>query len=490
MKKSYLISVVVLLLCISISLADEVAFNIDYANVSNPVIEASVFTDVTDTFNFTITNTGNYTIKYFNFSNIPNVLFKPEANIAIGNKAKVNFTVLTNTTFDQTLVSTVSAIYLVPYVADMNIVIINITQTGFVPRNITVYQDRTTIIWQNVDTITHNIATISGPAVFDTSIPSNNQYQQTISGIGTLRYYDKTTGYSAELYVANKNLLVEAHNPSKDKMVNLRIISKYRPSDVLLDIFTQNLSCAVNDKVEGVLRVINNYNETAYGLHLEAPDTIFLTNDFSLNKSDQKIVNFIITPTGLTQNNQTGKAYEYAIKVVGLNVAPVQKVLSLYIKPFDFSINQTSNCIDWEGKKKFCLEYPSSIYCTNDPIIINQTEIVYKYPEFTVNISQDEFDALKTTCIGTQEIPTRVENKVKEFVYTQEDIRGFMRSVNESLFEYKNETKQLRKDVNAMNITKIVTTILLFLGIIVFVVALGLGVWYYGYSKKQKFYKG
>src|SRR3990167_7152724 len=167
-------------------------------NPTNVNISATVGETKSFTLNFT--NTFNFSIQDFQFSDMSGLVFTPftlqpnQSKVATFNFTRAN-------PITSIIPSKVSFKYLVPVPQTPITHQVNITDSGgFQPRDITIHQDDM-IIWRNNGTITHTVTTSN----FELNIPAGSTSQRTFSNIEFINYYDTIVFFTGTINILNRS---------------------------------------------------------------------------------------------------------------------------------------------------------------------------------------------------------------------------------------------------------------------------------------------
>lgn len=391
--------------------------------------DLEVYTGITSDYQLSITNNGNYNLQNIEVTDLNYFTFNEVESLLIGETKPLNFSVKTTSVFENSFATTIYFDYLMPYEVESNTVTIYVNGSGFYPNNIDAYQQKSTVKWQNTDSVTHNVISITPSGLINAQILSGQSYTKTFSTIQNINYYDSVTGYSANLNIINKTVFEPTHSSSYDKPFLVQLKSLYRPTDVDMELYTTSLTANWNDEIQGVLRVINKLNETAHNLKLELTNSPIPTeiefekNNFNLNEEEYEIISFILIPE-LSITDETNKTYTYTLKLTGDNIVPNEAQFNITIRYFNFESGDLNlGCtVDWNAKKDFCKSYPTSPYCITEPIIQNKTVEIYKCPPELVNITPEKFSEVMDSVAILETLGLRMENRYKDTDYLVESM--------------------------------------------------------------------
>lgn len=437
-----------ILLAFPIVFAAEYELNITYPNPDD-VYSFSVFSNTPLEQVVTVKNIGNRS--FFNVSGeaFPQGSFGSIDVLNPGESKSLPIKLLSGETGKKNFAPKLFFLYPALFTEDPNTVIIDVNNDGFSNVNATVFDTITIVRWRNSGDENHTVTSTETDVVFDQVLAPGEIFEKTFSRFGRVNYYDKTTGRTADLQVTNKTYEVMTRSVSFDKEINLLINTSLRQAEISSDIFITNFSISYNDVFQTAFQIENTKNYTIPNVKFDlitkqdiASTGSFSENNFNLGALEKKVV-VVSGRLSITETVDTDEYYDVFLRITADNIDPVEKRLSVYVKPFSFSVNQSEGCIDFEALRRFCNENPNAAVCGNQPLIQNQTVIVYQDIPNSVNITQTQFENLMSLQLELDSIPDRVENKAATFIdllQNQNDIIENLSRENNRLYSQIQET--------------------------------------------------
>jgi len=346
----FLITVLLISFCSS-----EIILSQNPMNISQKINE-------NHTYQISITNTYNFSVMDFGFSNLESKGFSfLNITIPANTTQTYDFYVKTSVSSHENIDSTVSFKYIVNLpdeITTKNIIIAK--YSGFSETYVTIKQGDT-ITWFNTDTITYNLeSNIFGGTI---SIPPNESRSFTFNNLGTFHYsdpdYDIYNNYNGIIEVLNRTSEQKAHNPNNDVTWTIVLNSFLNPTNLTTSNSGDNYTIEYTKFKKGALTITNNGNETAEIVHLSSSSDwiTFDKNDFNIQPGDVEPVGYTIYPTFLTTNG-TNKEYTPSISIRASNTEEQVLQLSIFI-PYKEIVLGAGNQND--------LEYYSSQFCPKNP---------------------------------------------------------------------------------------------------------------------------
>ncbi len=420
------------------------------------------------------------------FSNLPYFTFPKLNNMSTNSSREYFFEVYTDDVVDRDYTSTVSFDYYTQTTIDPATHYMTLDSAGFHPDTLTINKGDTLRI-ENTDTINHTFTRTDYS--FDHRITTDQVFEKVFEDTGVINFFDRISDYGGSIEIKPSVIMFLTHSSSYDKTVLFHFDSNIEETQLGLSIFETNFSIRHNDSRESALQITNLGDETAYNIKLEMPWTTFDSNNFDLNASQSKVVLFNIIPS-ITSTNQSGIIHNLTMNIRGDNTAELTEDIHLYIPLTSFITfgNTTDLLAIWDAKLKFCREFPLSIECAMQPLIVQKN--ITKYVDKPTNISftEDEVVQIKSLLTG-EDLQQRIENVVKK---SMSEMGVELTDINAKLDLLLNETRELRliADDNAARlkrkeISSIIITFLLLFVIGITVLILG-GVYGYKWLKKRE----
>ena len=361
-------------------------------------------------FNLNLTNTFNFTIQDFQFSNMQGLSFTP-FTLTPNQTKNIQLILNKNSPTTQNISSTIIFNYLVEVPSSPQTHQVNISDTeGFQPQEITIYQGDT-IIWKNNGQISHTVTSNE----FDSPISPQGTFQRTFNDIKTMDYIDSIVFFTGKINVLNRSNQQPVHNPSYDKTINFNLDILQNPTTLNLELLENSFTLEFADTSEGILKVTNTGSNEATQIILKSESNwiSFDENNFSLQPNTNNFVTFQISPF-ITSTSETNKTYNIEISSKASNSQKVLGNISIFIPYKSLAELNDSNVNDFfKAKLVFCREFPTSPFCITEPSIVEKNVTIIKEPPIPYNFTQVEIATIFTRLQKIEDGSQRTNNELK-----------------------------------------------------------------------------
>ena len=358
-------------------------------------------------FFLTLTNNFNFSIQDIKFSDLQGFSFGSIGTLQQNQAKQISVTLTPNYTYDGTIDSKVSFIYLVEAPPDPQTYEINISEDGFEPSEITI-RESDTIIWRNKGVISHSVTS----SEFTQLITTGQTWQKTFTEVKIIDYWDEILYFGGTIHIINKTEKIPVHNPLYDTIFKVNLKITMNPTTLLMTLFDNNLTLDESSEYESLIKIENTGNEQARNIVLSSNPgwTSFQKNMFSLGKGESTYVNFKIAPI-IYNTNETNKNYTLNINAQAENTDKYTQNISLFIPYKEVNRDVFRNTTNW---LTFCREFPNSTFC-NEPVIITKyiNQTIYKDLPININVSKLTFKEILTLLQLLREKSDRTENDFK-----------------------------------------------------------------------------
>jgi len=353
----------------------------------NPLsINTQVFENVETNQQTIFTNTHNFSIFNFEFTQNPYITYPTINEIKPNESAIVSFKIKTNNTFNQNFNIVTKFLYLIDVNLPSKTYNVTITNSQFDPINLTIEQGDF-IRWLNADTLPHTITS----STFDHLLQPNETRTLQFNQVENISYKDNNIGYFGFINVKNRTLQF-ANNPEFNKVISINIDSRRQSSEMQLELLKSNFTIE-HDKIdEGVLKAKNIGNNKLFNIQLIADKWVsFDENRFSLEPNTENFVVFHIDPI-ILNTSETNKTYIIRIKANSENSGEVSSEISIFV-PFKELLFDLSNLTNEELQKRVIELSQILSKFLNTSNQQSQPQIIYK--ESTIGVNFTESDILK-----------------------------------------------------------------------------------------------
>lgn len=349
---------------------------------------------------------------------------------------------------------------------------IDITSTTFSPPNINLIQGDS-IRWTNVDTLIHTIIDQGGIPEFNQTISPNSTYIHTFNTIKNYTYTDIYGGYVGQIFVYTNIQPTLTHNSDHDRSLTLHLSSAYEQTQVELLLLTQNFTIKYNETAEGVLGIKNIGNDTGYNLSLLCDWISFDKQNITLQPGIISYNTFTINPF-ISSSDQTNKTYSKVLHLTGSNIAEITEEIHITIPYTEIVYGEGGGDINYliYLKEVYCVAYPTSFLCKQEPEKYYINETIYASPNTT--ISGDQVQNIQTAVSKTASDMDTLAKIIKDNTLK---ILGIENTTAKS-YNLSQDTKERQKEIESS-----VTIAVVLIMIIVIVVG---GFFLYKYLVKKR----
>jgi len=397
----------------------------------------------------TLTNNQAFTIYNITFSNIEYFNFPKIDKLEPSESIEYNFTILADASFDRTpFTSIISFQYMEDIPTEPQTHYISITEQGFEPDDITIYQ-ADSIRFSNNDTITRLITS----SEWNYDIPSGSIQLETFNTIKDITYYCTYLYNTGQIHVRNRTLNELAHNSEYDKQMIINLESKYHATNLTLEMLNEkNFTINWNSMDESLLKITNNGDEPAYNIKLSSNNgnvlILFDENNFDLNPTQSNYVTFEIHPN-INLTSQTNNTYEISIGLSSENAGGTEEYINVFV-PYHIFDDNMSTEEWWEEKLEFCNAYPTSYFCISEPIIKYLNQTTNATPIYSMNFSEPQLTNLLRTITTTADTSGRIENQWKTDVDSLKKIVNSIQNTSKEAYEIALDNEKRRNNTNTI----------------------------------------
>lgn len=269
-----------------------------------------------------VRNPSNESIHNLRFTNsspfmeIPPIL----AHLGAQESATLTFRFNSGDEIDQDFVTVLSFDYALSVNQQPTTYTVTINESGFSFLNLTILSGDS-VTFENTGSNYHTVTEINLTSGSEDVNLSSNGAEYTLNPDRPYYLFDRNTGNTFNLFVDPRDPASLVHSASLDK--NLPVSLRAIPTPVTLDVFllTGYHVLYYDDVVEGVIRVTNPANVTAYGVNFSAPWVAFQERDINIQPRSTRVLTYNLTPANITKTNQTNRTYLLPVTATGLNVA-------------------------------------------------------------------------------------------------------------------------------------------------------------------------
>lgn len=313
-----------------------------------------------------------------------------------------------------------------------------------------------------------------------TTIPPNSFFPLQMNMPTSFKYTIYISGFqlSSVCTVTVLDTQGLVNDPTLDGILNLNIKNSYEPTNVTLNLLTNNFSMDFFDTKDAIMTVTNTGNKKAYDVTLSGEWMSFSANHFDLGIGESKGIIYTVSPVIMTTTD-TNKTYIKPMKANG-NFNEVTSGVSVFVNYANFDTNTTSKADVDYLLKVFCPNYPNSVLCNG-----TGQNIIYKYinnasdETFNVTMSQSQVRDLWLYLFQTGDKIDTLNN------YMKEQIEAIL--TNQSTSNMKvNNLLALTED-NKKSQDSAVSNVLI-LAVIIMIVIVGsiVGILIYLYRREKK----
>jgi len=427
------------------------------ANLTQPNLYVISTISTLTNYSIPVQNTGDLDIYNITLSQIQDMTFSSISKLTINETGNIIATVFTTSVYTSSYASLLSFTLKSFVTEDIKTVNVAMNEQGFFPSNITANMDDT-ITFTNMGSQPMTITELG--FAFNLNISPSNSVSILASNIGSINIFDSTTNYMALISIQNRTKENYVHNSLFDRVFPITISSTYPNTSLSLALFQTDFILDWNQQAVSVLRINNLGNYSVRNIQI-AGEWLNLSNSSvsELQPSQQFLSFFTVSPTGITQNNETGKQYTKSVTVTSDNANPVNSSFNVYIKTFDFTNasliggNGTKfiYLLDPDAIREYCRQFPDN--CPTKNITVDKLVNRTLYPQ----ISETDVETLLTDTIPSmQDTVTRMENRNKIVDAGMTDtVTGIQTDVNNVKTDVQNQLQIMREYVENLSKTLI-----------------------------------
>lgn len=409
-------------------------------------IDITAYKNIERKLEFKLTNNYNFTIYNLNFSTVDYITFPTILQLDSNESRWINITILTDTSFSEIdLISTVKFYYYSIIDLPQMTHNISITDTVFVPQDLEIQIDDS-IRWKNDDSLPHTITSLD----WDYTIQPNQTKTILFSVAKTIDYQDTNIGFHGYLTIVEPSA-EKTHNADYDKLLTIGLTSIYTETTLILELIDDNITVEHTALTEGLLKVTNDGDKTAYGTTLESDSSwiTFKENNFNLTPDEINYVTFSVVPI-LNSSSETNKTYDVIIRVKGDNFETREDTINIFI-PFSEELEFINDSEGWwEGKLAFCNAYPNSQLCVSKPVEKIVEKIIYKDSVYPINVSAKTMYDINRRLTGLEQSDKDGNKKIGDILTIVTDTKTIAISAVNKSQEALDIAKQNKERVDAL----------------------------------------
>jgi hypothetical protein len=381
-------------------------------------------------FSLSLKNTFDYKITDIEFTNLTNIGSMNKIDLNPNETKVITINLNPTTAGYREINSIVTFNYLVDLPTGTRTSEVNITDNGYYP-NYKVIRKGDTIKWSNRDDITHSVTGAS----FDQDIPVNGSFQYTFNSVGEFNYQDLIMFFGGTIKVINSTEPEKVHDPSLDKLFNLKLDVRLDNTTLQINNNNQNYTIEAMGQQQGFLDIKNIGNEVAQRVIIS--DSLnwlsYDSNSFDLTKNTNNLVKYTISPLILS-TNETNKTYNIELKIKGSNTNEYKINLNIFI-PYNNNFADPNTAEGFLANyQNFCRANPNYLLCNNTIQQTNSSQIIIRDPTLNFNLSTRDFLAVTKRIQVIQDTVERDSNARRD-KESLNDARldAIERNVNQSL---------------------------------------------------------
>ena len=367
----------------------------------------------------TVRNPSNETIYNLKFSNSSALMTTPLQLAFLGSNdsATLMFKFFANAEIDSSFVTTASFDYMLEVNQQPIIYQVAINESGFSMDNLTVYESDS-VSFINNGTQSHSLTEINlTQDSLDKNLSVGEDY--TLTPDRTYDFFDRVSGDTFYLRVTPRDPSSLVHSSALDRPFSIRLRATPAPVTLNVDLLTPSHEVHYNETVQGVIRVYNPTNVTAYNVNMSAPWVTFLENGIDILGKTMRVITYNMSPQNITSINQTNRTYLLPVSVTGVNVAGINATnlsISAFIPWQNLSVIQRDGVIIYQN----VLDVESTLaVCGADPEYPGCDKLIrYEYKDRVITVKEnisitpESVEEAIAANVDTKEIVEHYGNKV------------------------------------------------------------------------------
>lgn len=361
-----------------------------------------------------LSNVGDQALYNVTFSDMRATFFPEIAVIEPGEEVDVNLRISPGEPFREDYVLTMEFLYEISEPPIPKVVEVDIRDDEFDPKDIDLFYNDT-IQFNNIGEDTVVIKEFDDK--FTLSISGGTSKSYTFLDEGDFKVFKEGEGFTANIHVTQGEVGSFAHSNNLDIKKNVKLVSEYRPGDLVINLLTGSFNLTHDGFGEGILDIKNIGDGIARNIRLEGDWFEFEEEGFDLNPQQNKIVNFNVTPGNFTNKEETGIYYEKLITATSDSADEGSTQVQVFIQFFDFNLFESGGVtvsitqLDINGTLAYC-NNPAGSHdprCKDLQIEVAREVIVEK--NRTIGLSEQEIESFKEGADKVGDSADRIENK-------------------------------------------------------------------------------
>jgi len=417
LTRKIIISVVILIL-LFLTIRSSLAIPVRM-ELAPPSIDVVLYVNKTHYVPVTIRNPSNETVYNIKFTNVSSYVLVPDPWQFLNPNESVtlNFRFFSANEMGETgFVTVLSFDYLLNISQQPITYPVYLDSSGFSITNLTVLEGDS-VEFINNDSNYHTLTELPIlPGSIDRNL-SNQGDDYTLRPDKNYEFFDRNTGVLFHLYVVERDPSSFVHSSSLDSAMDIRMRSILSPVSLDLELITPTHTIAYNESGQGVVKLYNPSNATAYNVSLQADWIVFLEKWFDIPSKGLKVITYNITPKDINDTSQTNRSYFLPISAKGLNLEGLSytnNTIEVYIPYANLSVLSTDKFIIYRTilsineTLTLCGVDPEYPGC--DALIKEVEKIVIKVVEQNATVSVEDFKRITDKVEDMSNILERREN--------------------------------------------------------------------------------
>lgn len=385
--------------------------------------DLGVYRDQTSFFNLTLFNNNSFDVFNVSFGNLSGFVFPLVDSIpSMGNRT-VFFSVHPVDTFDSVFVSGVSFFYVVDGVVLPKNVSVNVTGSGFVPYNLSVFVGDG-VFWNNLLGDVVELRDL-GSGFSGFSVDPGMSVFRVYGVPANFTFYEYPLGFVGGLSVLPRGGVL-GHDSGLDVPLVFHVVSVLSPGSVDFSVVPMNFSGVVNQSFGGVVSLVNG-GVRVVNVSLGGRWINFSENFFDLDPYESRFVFFNLTPV-VDRTNDTNVTHLVSLCLNSSNGGGSCRDLGVFLSYYDFDhvvINGTTyliNRLSVNDTIGFCKAHPEDYECQGlvGAFTVNQT-VIREVPA-TQRLTEDDLLSIRDSAGGVGDVAQRLENKMNAYIDFQDGV--------------------------------------------------------------------
>ena len=292
------------------------------------------------------------------------------------------------------------------------------------------------IIFHNLNTFAVEIQKTNHQVI--SIINSGNNYTWNMLQAGGINYQVYRAGFPSNnicsINVMNTTGLI--NNPDYDAILNLKVINKYKQTQLNVTVPQSNYNISIFHTQQGFIKLINNGIEIAKDINLKGDWFTFSDNNFDISPGYTRIISYTIDIQNKIKNtSQTNKSYIKEVNITG-NFPTLSEKFNLFL-PYqqivNSSTNSTSNFLQWIKE-----HYPELL----------KPKIVVQYVnnnsrDINITTTQEKLNGIASAIFSTQDYSEntfkRITEELNQINSTLSNYTKLNNLTNDAIFQLQNK---------------------------------------------------